>query len=276
VYDELALTANQVFVFTMTVTNSSIVGGFGPDLKVTVTWNDLPYPASQAGAKTLINDIDLLVVTPDDVGYVGNRVVDGDHLNPVEQVYINQTVLGEYRIFVGAAVLSSASQDIAVVVTYPRGHSIAGPDIVPADFSLNYTDPAPVPGTSPAGAVPISPRNDDFTEYVVPLNVLIPEWNSSKIYINLGAISAPGELQLVTLDAVSDSPTCNLDIVYASKVLVTAPSGLRAQVGGGTPLYKDNLYVTNAWATKSNPGTKGCHFLSYYPHFADESEYAIL
>ncbi|BAF60979.1 hypothetical serine protease [Pelotomaculum thermopropionicum SI] len=74
--------------------------------KATLAWTD--PAAAPGGAQTLVNDLDLIVQTPDGRTYYGNHFLGKnapDRINNVEQVYLPAPVPGKYTVRVaGAAV----------------------------------------------------------------------------------------------------------------------------------------------------------------------------
>lgn len=108
------------------------------EVKVLLTWNDLPQPVYTGN--TLINDLDLTVTAPDGTVYypwkldhtpanatnVATRGVD--RINNIEQVTINTPISGTYTIEVStynlesevqAYAISYLTQEEAIKVTYP-------------------------------------------------------------------------------------------------------------------------------------------------------------
>jgi hypothetical protein len=72
--------------------------------KATLTWTD--PPAEPGSAKTLVNDLDLVVKTPDGKVYYGNHFLGKntpDRTNNAEQVYLLSPVPGDYIIKVTGA-----------------------------------------------------------------------------------------------------------------------------------------------------------------------------
>ena len=100
------------------------VNGAGGDFKATLVWTD---PAPETGsAQALVNDLDLLVRTPDGRVFYGNHFLGQnlpDKVNNVEQVYLPNPVPGEYTIqIIGADINKRATagagnvlQDFALV-----------------------------------------------------------------------------------------------------------------------------------------------------------------
>lgn len=108
-------------------------------LKVMLYWHD--PAASPIAPKTLINDLDLQVITPNGTtvyplvlnalpGSVTNAAVPGtDHVNNVEQIVIQTPVAGNYTIRVrGYEVLVSSPQPYALVFdAIPQGFQLLTP-----------------------------------------------------------------------------------------------------------------------------------------------------
>lgn len=72
--------------------------------KATLAWTD--PPAGPGSAKTLVNDLDLMVKTPDGRVYYGNHFAGGntpDRVNNVEQVYLPSPVPGVYTVTISGA-----------------------------------------------------------------------------------------------------------------------------------------------------------------------------
>lgn len=92
--------------------------------KATLAWTD---PAAEAGsAQTLVNNLDLIVQTPDGRMYYGNHFLGQnvpDRINNMEQVYLPSPVAGEYTIRVAGTAVNrnvvsgspEALQDFALV-----------------------------------------------------------------------------------------------------------------------------------------------------------------
>lgn len=108
---------NEVsYTFRVTDTNAPF--------KASLVWTD--PPAEPGSAQVLVNDLDLIVQTPDGRVYYGNHFLGNntpDRTNNVEQVYLSSPVPGDYTVRVkGAGVRrntvsgsANASQDYALV-----------------------------------------------------------------------------------------------------------------------------------------------------------------
>lgn len=101
--------------------------------KATLAWSD---PAAEPGsAQVLVNDLDLVVWTPDGRVYYGNHFLGNntpDRTNNVEQVYLPSPVPGDYTVrVIGAGIRRNAvsgsatpSQDFALVWGQPPDESM--------------------------------------------------------------------------------------------------------------------------------------------------------
>jgi subtilisin family serine protease len=103
----IGLNTNQAAVYTYTVLDNN------DPLRVTLVWTD--YPASTYAAKTLVNDLDLIVTLPDGSTVRGNGTVD--RKNNVEGVDIYSPPLGTYTITVQAYNVPQGPQPFALVVS---------------------------------------------------------------------------------------------------------------------------------------------------------------
>ncbi len=92
-------------------------------LRVTLVWTD--YPAALGANPAAVNNLDLLVTSPDCTEYKGNVFAGGasvpggafDTLNNVEQVLLTQPASGTYGIIVRATAVNQATQGFALVVS---------------------------------------------------------------------------------------------------------------------------------------------------------------
>jgi subtilisin family serine protease len=102
-------------------------------LRIMLTWID--PPASLSAAKQLVNDLDLIVIGPDGTRYYGNNKADGDRINNVEGVIINNPPAGKYTVEIKGYNVPIETQPYALAV----GGSLG------AAFTSNQTTPvAPV------------------------------------------------------------------------------------------------------------------------------------
>ena len=129
---------------------SVAVSGSTPELKVTLAWDDVP--ATPNVSKTLINDLDLVVVDPagnrhypwtldprhPEAGAVQTRE---DHVNNIEQVQVSNPMPGVWRVEVNGYDVPSAPQSFAITSTPQLGSGVIG-------LSIESTAPDSVsPGT---------------------------------------------------------------------------------------------------------------------------------
>ena len=231
--------SNQVVQFNLTI--SSSLAALNLFLKATIAWTDEPYPACSSGQKNLINDIDLLVVTPSKLAYWGNNVANGDYLNPVEMVYLDSvSEIGIYSIYLRANNLKSP-QNVSLVLTYPTGTDIIGPRSVqqiPSISEVVTPSPTAAPGTAP---LEFNGQNFNYPHYEYKFNEIVA---CGSTLTPLKSFSANGKLMLVTL-SVSNQPVNN---AFALSVIINAPNGYTAQIGANARssrnVYSDsNLYL---------------------------------
>lgn len=104
------------------------------ELKVTLVWDD--YPADTPVSKTLVNDLDLVLIAPNGTYFYPWTLNSSnpnasavrnvsDHINNVEQVYVNSTeiVLGTWKIRVSGTIAKGGYQN----------YSLAGPFTLKVD-----------------------------------------------------------------------------------------------------------------------------------------------
>ncbi|MBM4248074.1 MAG: hypothetical protein FJ149_01290 [Euryarchaeota archaeon] len=119
--------------YTFRVTNSS-------ELKLTLVWTDVPGALNANPA--LVNDLDLLLVSPSDVTYRGNQFTDGysnqsaqnDTLNNVEMARLAAPETGWWTLSVRGANVPVGPQEFALVVSGPFGF------VFPEAVDLRATD----------------------------------------------------------------------------------------------------------------------------------------
>lgn len=156
---------NSTVANTNTNTHTINVPANTAQLKVLVYWQD--PPASVMAAKTLVNDIDLDVITPSSStvlpaildtlpANVNNTATAGaDHMNNIEQIVINNPAAGAYDIRIkGTAIVQNPSQEyflvydilpVGLVLTTPVGGEHMVPTVSPFDTCYiqwdSYGDP---------------------------------------------------------------------------------------------------------------------------------------
>ncbi len=137
----------------------------GQPLKVTLVWSD--YPASPSASKTLVNDLDLQVKTPDGKVLIGNAEALGqsspDRLNNVETVAVAAPTTGTYTVTVKAENVPQGPQRFALVVggNLGEGETTPPPQDPPTQPPVDKTPPtvkltAPAAGATLSGSVKLS------------------------------------------------------------------------------------------------------------------------
>lgn len=95
----------------------------GQPLKVTLVWHDAPAQVNAAFAP--VNDLDLVVTSPDGAQYRGNVFAAGqsttggtaDRLNNVEMVLVGAPVAGTWQVQIAAHAVNQGTQGYALAVT---------------------------------------------------------------------------------------------------------------------------------------------------------------
>ena len=84
-------------------------------LRVTIAWTDPPNVVW--AVKNLLNDLDVMVISPSGAISYGNNI-QGDEFNTAERVVVDTPEVGEYQVYVTAKVLAfGESQDFAISIT---------------------------------------------------------------------------------------------------------------------------------------------------------------
>ena len=94
-------------------------------LRVMLAWSD--PPASPSAARQLVNDLDLTVIGPGNVVYRGNRAANGDRLNNVEGIVIDQPAVGRYVVRVRGYNVPVSRQPYALAVAGALDSSAPAP-----------------------------------------------------------------------------------------------------------------------------------------------------
>jgi len=128
-------------------------------LKVTLVWSD--YPGANnlpLDAPALVNNLDLVVTSPDCTVYRGNGVQSGDSVNVEEQVEIPATPMGLLKVSVRAAAVPQPSQPYALVITGNVGGVASTPPAGTAACERMLT------GTINSGSFMLTMVSDDVYE----------------------------------------------------------------------------------------------------------------
>lgn len=144
-FDRLSPATGETNLLTVTVLKSSV------PLDIALTWID--YPSTLGASKTLVNNLDLLVLDPDGLRYYPNNQTSADTVNTVETIRIDSAKEGIWQIqIIGQQVLYAG----APAAVYARGALEAPPILVhnpmtnqtfltseptPADFQIQALDP---------------------------------------------------------------------------------------------------------------------------------------
>lgn len=177
VYDELSFASGGIKKFVVTLSEDNAAKGL--DFKVTIAWTDPPYPSSSIGATNLLNDIDLVVMTPGGTAYWGNGIAYGDRKNSVEQVHLSSTEEGDYSIYIKANSLDTSTQKVSIVITYPTdvyptnkdGTFVVGPttaESIPDNAAVTPSPTFPAPSSDAGLPAPSpTPDPDSVEEYTL-------------------------------------------------------------------------------------------------------------
>ncbi len=138
--------------YSVTVLNGS------SDLKITLVWDD--YPGTPNAAKTLVNDLDLVVTAPNGTRYYpwvldpgnpsANATTGVDKTNNVEQVYVASPAGGNWSIRINGTTVPYPNQTYSLILGIPQ-------DTTPPKITI------------------LSPANTTYTSQAVHLNVTADE-----------------------------------------------------------------------------------------------------
>ncbi len=116
----------------------------------TLAWNDLEGSATaMQNSSRLINDLDIIITSPDGEIYRGNNfnngfsIIDGtnDNVNNIERIRLNSGKSGIWTIQVGHS--GGFSQDFSLVVS-ANAQEIFQPDLTVLEDSINTQNPYPL------------------------------------------------------------------------------------------------------------------------------------
>jgi parallel beta-helix repeat protein len=174
---------------------SVMVSNGSADLKITLAWDD--YPGTPNAAKTLMNDLDLVVIAPNGTRYYpwvldpGNpsagAITGIDRTNNVEQVYINAPLEGNWNIRVNGTTVPYLNQSYSLILGVPQD-------------------------TTPPSITIVSPANTTYTSQIIPLNVSADE-NVSTWWYSLN--SGPNTTFIPNTTIIADMGVNHLT-VYAN------------------------------------------------------------
>jgi hypothetical protein len=142
------------------------VTGTAEPLRITLVWTDAPGAPGVEDA--WVNDLDLQVIAPGDVTYLGNNFIgeesapggSPDFRNNVEQVRLATPDTGTWRVRISGAAVRQGTQGYALVVT---GQVSDVPDGMTVVTSQRPTELGPPPGNATFD-VTILPGDDALVE----------------------------------------------------------------------------------------------------------------
>ncbi|MBP2029561.1 PGF-pre-PGF domain-containing protein [Methanohalophilus levihalophilus] len=106
-YDNITLNTTEKWQIQQSFSNSTA-------LKISLVWTD--YPAEPAASKTLINDLDLILESPNGTLYYANGS-EPDTINNVEQIYLESFEAGIFNISVNGTNVPEDPQPFALVLS---------------------------------------------------------------------------------------------------------------------------------------------------------------
>ena len=246
VYDSLTFNGNgETFKFTVSIDDATAAKKL--PIKFSLAWINAPYLGA-IGGKLLINDFDSMLVTPSGAAHMGNKKPNGDHENTVEQIYLIAQDKGDYIIYITAKVLINSPMNVSIALTYPSSSiTVLGPNATnyptPPPSNFVTSSPTSVPKSAPEVFKDVecncSEYNFNFeTNLKFSQNHFVSNFN------------AEGKLRYVGFK-LENFDDATFSYISHMAVIVVAPNGLRAQVGGeeGWFSYDDNIYV-RFWGRK--------------------------
>ena len=159
------------------------IASSGSPFKVTLVWTD--YPGSTTASKALVNDLDLVVTSPNGQVYYGNVFNGGwsitgggpDRTNNVENVYVQSAASGTWTVEVKGYNVPNGPQPIALVVDGAFGSApTATPTNTPVPPTATPTN-TPVPPTATPTNTPgptATPTNTPVPPTATPTNTPAP------------------------------------------------------------------------------------------------------
>jgi uncharacterized repeat protein (TIGR01451 family) len=223
------LSTGQIVTYTHSVLRPLQVRTSTQPLRVMLTWSD--PPASLAAATQLVNDLDLVVISPDGTPHRGSNDLIGDRKNNVEGVIINNPPVGAYQIGVSAFNVPIGVQPYALVVSgaliTPTNDvsitkSVTPTVVVPGQaitYSLRYANIGSeiAPGVIITDIAPDTLTNISYTStgtIITPTGNLPFTW--------LAADLTPGAGGVITLTGIV-SPVLAAGVVFTNTTIITTP-----------------------------------------------------
>lgn len=244
------------------LTRTINVSGGTPELKVTLAWDD--YPAVPNVASSLVNDLELIVISPSATRYYpwtlnpampANPAIQTqpDHVNNIEHVLVQNPEAGVWTIEVSGYNVPEG----------PQSFSLVGDGADQSGIAIDF--PAGLPSIVNAGeAQEIKVQFLAVGENIVP--------GSAMLHYRLGG----GAFQTLPLTAdvgaayvgVLPAATCEQTIEYYVSVtgtvsgLVQSPfdaptSFYSAILGASAPVFEESFETDNGWTTSAAGATAG-------------------
>ncbi|MCB0073552.1 MAG: S8 family serine peptidase, partial [Caldilineaceae bacterium] len=215
------------------------LGAAGP-FKVTLAWSD--FPATEAAAVGLVNDLDLEVTSPAGVTYVGNVFANGwsqtggeaDRVNNVENVFVPSAAAGEWTVTVRGVNVPAGNQPYALVVDGAVEEPVEEPvDEPPAVAITTPADDDEVAGTVSIGAEATDDNGVARVEFYVDGGLLGVD-SSSPYTVNWNSTSAVNgrhKLRVRAIDTADQTAEAEVTVWLANPlpdapptVSITAPA----------------------------------------------------
>ena len=232
----------------------------GDELKITLAWDD--YPATPNSNPALINDVDLVVLSPTsqraypwtlDPANAANPATRNqeDHVNNIEQVVVDSPASGTWTIRVVGTNIPNGPQPFSLCASNAFGQS---------GITIGF------PSGLPTLLTPGVPTGIDveivaYGETIVPGSPTLHYRYSGGSYQTTALTPAGGDLYLATLPAASCGNTPEYYFSAQGTVSGTvlsppgAPAGAyTALVGEYVTIFSDNFESDQGWSVENSPG----------------------
>ena len=243
-------------------TRQVVVTSGDPELKVTLTWDDVAGTPNVNPA--LVNDLDLRVTSPSAVRHYpwtlnpaspGNVAVrtQEDHINNIEQVLVDNPEAGTWTVEVFGFDVPQGPQPFSLVGdgTLSNGVSIGFPNGLPDSLS---------PGSSTTIDVEIVA----FGETIVPTSPTLFYRFGGGAFSSSSLSNVSGDLYQATLPAAScgDTPEFYFSAEGSLSGVVASPAGApgsvhSAIVGSTTTVFADNFETDQGWSATNLGASTG-------------------
>ena len=192
----------------------------GRPLKLSLVWTD--YPASFPAANTLVNNLDLILESPNSTIYYGNGLPDSK--NNVEQIYLEVPETGWYTITVNGISVPEGPQPFALVMSGAFGNDTIAPSSV---RDLNG-----IPGETWINWSWINPDDPDFSHVELYLDGHPLVTTDSTFYNATGLIANTSyELGTRTVDNDNNINSSWVNLSISTTADNTAPSSVSDLTG---------------------------------------------